>query len=343
MRRIVKGVAFCILIFLCLSPARAVEKLSEAEKQFIFAQGLFEENKFSLASEQFQVFLDKYPEDENCDKAYFLMGLSFWYLEEYEKAISSFNTLLRNYPVSNLIDRALYWMGECHLQVKDYPNAISSYRRLIEKYPQSQRFPFALYSLGYAFFYSQNYKEALKSFRRLKDNFPDFEDISGVQYNIARILYLDKNYSEAAKEYSEFIQKFPDSKNLKKAYLERGFCYYYLRDFERAKESFLKAGVYYWEGEALYALGRYEEARKAYKKSLSNPEEKEYRCEANYGIAYMYFRERNYEKAEKFFRDYISFSPECLKISEAWVHLGDSLYFQNKFEQARECYEKVIN
>jgi len=56
---------------------------TQAQKDFLFAQGLYEEGKFELAAEQFQRFINNYPENENCDRAQYGIGMSFWQIGNY--------------------------------------------------------------------------------------------------------------------------------------------------------------------------------------------------------------------------------------------------------------------
>jgi len=93
-----------LLSFLLVLPCLAVEE--ETRRQFMFGQRLFNEEKFTLAALQFQKFLDTFPDDPNCDKAQYYIGMSFWNLGDYERAASAFEIPLERYPESELVDES---------------------------------------------------------------------------------------------------------------------------------------------------------------------------------------------------------------------------------------------
>ncbi|MBA7702682.1 Cell division coordinator CpoB [subsurface metagenome] len=90
------GIMIALLSFLFLFPPLAAGE--DTSKQYIFAQRLFEEEKFSLAALQFEKFLDTFPGNPNCDKAQYGMGMSFWHLDDYKRAASG---------IMEIVDRRL--------------------------------------------------------------------------------------------------------------------------------------------------------------------------------------------------------------------------------------------
>ncbi|GAH70273.1 unnamed protein product, partial [marine sediment metagenome] len=158
------------LLTLCVN-AYAQE---EAYKEFIFAQGLYEDGKFGLATVQFQKFIENFPENRNCDRAQYLLGACFWNQEKYEEAISAFDRLLQKYPESDWVDDSLYQVGENYYRLRNYAEAIPYYETLIENYPQSNLVAPSLYSLGCAYLEQQEYNSGLRAFKKLRDEFPEF-------------------------------------------------------------------------------------------------------------------------------------------------------------------------
>ena len=313
----------------------------QAYKEFIFAQGLYEDGKFGLAAVQFQKFIEDFPENRNCDRAQYLLGACFWNQEKYEEAISAFDRLLQKYPESDWVDDSLYQVGENYYRLRNYAEAIPYYETLIENYPQSNLIAPSLYSLGYVYVEQKNYEGSLRVFRKLRDEFPEFKQISEVHYIIAKILYDNKRYPEAINEYSTFIRAFPTSKYRSNVYLERGWAYFEEGNYGKARDDFAAVGAFFWLGESLYNLGQFREARKAYEKALEKPEPT-WKPQAYYGVAYTYFKEKNYPQAADAFEKYIAAFPDSPNLAESWTRLGDCLYFQNKFSSARESYLTVV-
>ncbi len=211
----------------------------DAYKEFIFAQGLFEEGKYGLAVFQFQKFIEDFSENKNCDKAQYFIGTGLYYQKEYKKAASAFQLLLDEYPDSQLIDDSLYQLGECYYSLDNYEKAAFSYEKLIEEYPRSEFLCSAIYSSGCALFELKKYPKALHLLKTLKVEFPDFERVYAVQYLIAKILYEEKKYSEAISEYSSFISNYSTSEYLPVTYLERGLAYLAEGEHDKAQDDFL--------------------------------------------------------------------------------------------------------
>lgn len=67
---------------------------------------------------------------------------------KYDDAIRGFRGMLDKYPQGNYSDNAWYWMGESYYVKRDYPNALQSYRSLLEKFPASPKVPDALLKTG---------------------------------------------------------------------------------------------------------------------------------------------------------------------------------------------------
>ena len=97
MKKIVKIVLVMGILFAFFIPQFALSR-TPAEKQFEFAQSLYEDGKFELAIQEFQKFIDTFSDDRNCDRAQYGIGMSFWQQRDYGKAAQAFQTLIQVYP-----------------------------------------------------------------------------------------------------------------------------------------------------------------------------------------------------------------------------------------------------
>jgi len=336
-----KALLFSMVIILVgsLLPSALIAE-TRAEKQFFFAQGLFEEGKFDLSAQQFGEFIQEFPENKNCDRAQFGIGMSFWQLGEYAKAAGAFEKLLFDYPISELADKSLYQEGECYYQVKEYNKAISAYQRFIKEYSESEFLPYVLYSLGYIYFSRGEDENALRAFEKIKKEFSHFPYHSQASYNMAQIHYRNQKFEKAIEEFTFLIDNYPEFPYLNDAYQKRGFSYFQLKKFEEAEVDFRQINLHYWQGEALYQLEEYKEARAAYQTELKDPDSP-WRAEASLGIAYTYYQEGNYSQSAGAFRNFINSFSTSPNLAEAQVRLGDSYYYQHDFHNAEDAYLNV--
>jgi len=65
-----------------------------AEKQFEFAYELYKSGQFELATQEFQRFINTFPDNKNCSIAQFYIGKCYYNQEEYKKAASIFEKIL---------------------------------------------------------------------------------------------------------------------------------------------------------------------------------------------------------------------------------------------------------
>jgi TolB-like protein/Flp pilus assembly protein TadD len=96
------------------------------------------------------------------------------------------------------------------------------------------------------------------------------------------------------------------------------------------------ATVYHWYSLDYCALlGRFAEAHRAAETAIELDPLSSVLREC---IGYVYLLERDYEHAEKAYRDLIDFDPHFYK---GWSALGRSLFFQERYEEALECLLKA--
>jgi len=74
---------------------------TQAEKDFLFALGLYEEGKFDLAAEQFQRFIEEYPQSNLVSYAICFLGYIYYQKKEYARIISLFEKM-REPPVPQI-------------------------------------------------------------------------------------------------------------------------------------------------------------------------------------------------------------------------------------------------
>ncbi len=216
----------------------------DAHTEFLLGQRLVEEGMFSLAAVQFQKFLDTFPDDPNCDKAQYGLGMSFWYLGDYKRAAAAFEILPERYPESEWVDDSLFQLGESFFMLQDYDRAIFTYQKLTKEYPQSNLIVHSLYSWASAHGKQKGYDDVLEALKELRHEFPQLMQTSQVQYIIAKTFYEHKRYPEAINEYSAFISACPTSKYLPRAYLERGLAYLADGEYSKARNDFVIVGTF---------------------------------------------------------------------------------------------------
>ena len=79
--------------------------------------------KYADSAEQFQLFLQQYPNSEYADNAQYWLGESYYVTRNYDIALEAFQGLLTNYPDSPKGADALLKIGYTHYELKQWDQA----------------------------------------------------------------------------------------------------------------------------------------------------------------------------------------------------------------------------
>ncbi len=107
------------------------------------------------------------------EEALYLKGFDSIKAGKYDDAIRSFRGMLDKYPQGNYSDNAWYWMGESYNIKRDYPNALQSYRSLLEKFPASPKVPVALLKGGMGLQEQKKTDQARAAYQRVLKDYPN--------------------------------------------------------------------------------------------------------------------------------------------------------------------------
>jgi len=115
------------------APASAGDEKAAYDEAF---QAL-KELRYADAAEEFQSFLDRYPNSEYADNAQYWLGESYYVTRNYEIALKAFQDLLDRYPDSNKAPDALLKIGYTHYELQQWDSARAALTQVQEKYPDS--------------------------------------------------------------------------------------------------------------------------------------------------------------------------------------------------------------
>ncbi|MBI5092228.1 MAG: tetratricopeptide repeat protein [Candidatus Hydrogenedentes bacterium] len=115
-----------------------VESASNAKADFEAAKKTQEAGKFDEAIRQYQEFLQRYPDSENCESAQIRIAFCYAKVPDYEKAAAEYKKFRTNYPNStNNIPVALYNEANAYKNLNQKARAIELFKELVENYPSS--------------------------------------------------------------------------------------------------------------------------------------------------------------------------------------------------------------
>ena len=95
------------------------------------------ELRYADAAEEFQAFLDRYPNSEYSDNAQYWLGESYYVTRNYDIALAAFQELLASFPDSPKAPDALLKIGYTHYELEQWDSARAALTQVQEKYPDS--------------------------------------------------------------------------------------------------------------------------------------------------------------------------------------------------------------
>lgn len=189
-------------------------------EHFEYAMSLFNKKHYLEATEQFTVIVYKYAGSEVVDDAQYYLGETYYRNKEFLLAASEFERLFNNYPQSPFVDDALY-------------KTALSYYELSPKFSLDQKYTY----------------EALKAAKTFMDFFPSSDLFSEVQtiydkisHKLAKKMlrnvrtYVSLAEWQSALIYIDlFLERFYDSEYRADVLYLKGFSYFRLGEFNKAK------------------------------------------------------------------------------------------------------------
>ena len=118
--------------------ARTMAATPEDEKaHYDRAFQALKELRYADAAQEFQDFLQRYPDSEYADNAQYWLGESYYVTRNYEIALESFQSLLDNYPDSLKVPDSLLKIGYTHYELKQWDQARAALTQVQEQYPNT--------------------------------------------------------------------------------------------------------------------------------------------------------------------------------------------------------------
>jgi tol-pal system protein YbgF len=113
--------------------------VSAAEEKAAYDQAFqaLKELRYADAAEDFQAFLEKYPNSDYVDNAQYWLGESYYVTRNYDMALTAFETLIKRFPDSPKSPDALLKIGYTHYELKQWDQARAALTQVQEDYPNT--------------------------------------------------------------------------------------------------------------------------------------------------------------------------------------------------------------
>ncbi|MCH7827720.1 MAG: tetratricopeptide repeat protein [Bacteroidetes bacterium] len=279
------------------------------------------------------------------DDALLILGKSFYYKKNYQKALRKFEELIATQSESELILEARLWIGKTQMKLKqenqslailesvkqdaikeeettimqdafieeityrikqkDYTAAIKSANEFLKISDNDDMNAKVWFELGNLYFINKNYVNAENAYLQVIDNASEYKIIYNAQIELAKSFRNENKLDEAIYLLDEMRSEDKNSENFAEIDLENGLTLLKRNNLEDAKDLLIKVDTSY-SGSSFSAIAKYR-LGKIYEIDLLNFDKaKEYYHQAKYSKLPKEYKPDN-DKKVKLFNSYAKF------------------------------------
>ena len=286
-------------------------------------------------------------------KARFGMGYCLYNQKKYEEAKEQFKSFINSTTEDNpSYGNALVRLADCEYVAKNYSEALGHYRQAINGIIKEK--DYAYFQVGVILHLLSKYEDALANLDRVVSVYPDSPYWDDALFEKGSV-YLERgDYGNAITAFSKLIAEKPRSKYVPYALEKRALSNFNRREYARTiadYELFLKNypahpsvnNVLLGLQQAYTMDGRstdFNKTLRAFKDA--NPDVKGLES-VEFDALKGYYNEGLYARAEEGLKSFINNYPEDARIPEARFILAESLYRQQKNDEALKLYYTIAN
>ncbi|HIN32171.1 TPA: outer membrane protein assembly factor BamD [Candidatus Poribacteria bacterium] len=276
----------------------------------------------------------------------------------YSVAQDQFDQFIRRYPRSDNADDARLLIAECALQLKNFDEAIQNYKQLLIDYPGTSLHLDALQGVAISWYRQGKYEEAIKGYEEVLEVAVEPEVISHSLYWIGESFDNLGLYQKAGEYYDQVISEYSQSKEMADALYSKGWTFYRLKNFRSAYEllsgfsrkypnHYTAPEAGYRAAESLFKMGEWANAQIEFgdfiQTYMADPKRGQMITDARFRLGECYFQQRMMAEARQEFSLLLNEGIGSLILAEAQYWIAEILAEEKKATEAIYEYQKVID
>ncbi|UOB16525.1 tetratricopeptide repeat protein [Abyssalbus ytuae] len=328
------------------------DRNEQSELNKIIGESYFNLEKYEEAIPYLKEYKGTQGKWNNTD--FYQLGYAYYKQADYENAISQFNKIIdaRNAVAQN----AYYHLAECYLKTGKKQQALNAFKNASEmSFSKDIQKDSWLNYARLSYDIGNPYENVSDVLIKYIEKYPDSNYKSEIQDLLVDSYITSKNY-EAAIKLLESNRSYSNKQAYQKVTFYRGLELFNEGKYNDAKNYFSKslseprdvayvARATFWKAETDYNLGNFQEAVVGYKEFKQFPassQTEEFK-NADYNLAYAYFKQKEYAQAAEFFNTYISSGPaDKVRLNDSYLRMGDSYFVTSQYNLAIKAYDKAI-
>ena len=277
----------------------------------------------------------------------------------YELAADEWNRFLQRFPQDPLVSKAQHYLGVCQLQLKQFAKAAEAFTAVVTKYPKYEQLEDAYLNLGWCQYSlagssgdKARYQEAVDTFAKLVEAFPDGKYVDQALFFQGESLYAIGKKKDASVAYGQLVTKHKESRLRCEALYAMGVALEEAAEYKhaaRAYDEFLGAcgdselvtEVRMRKAETTLQLGDVATAEKMFAEAAAV----EGFVSADHALfrqAFCAASQEKFAEAGQLYRSLIERFPDSTYVSNSKMAAGRAYYRAGQLDDAAKCMDEVI-
>ncbi len=326
----------------------ATAPADEASDQYVVAAGHYRAQRWELAAEEFQTFLDKYPAHADRSQGIFFLAEALLQTGKHSEARRRFQECLGDGLEERFRKAALFRAGEAAYLAREHEAAKTDLATFRHQYPEDPLNAFVLTYLGEIALAGRNLPVAEERYRQCLAQFPEGKMQDDCRFGLARVLEKQGKQQEAERLYLAVAGK-TGTRLAEDAQFRLGALQYASGKYEEAAKTFdafesrlsespHRATAALGSGWAMVKLNRLDDARKHFDKIVSDPK---LGTEARYWLGWIQKTQSQYASAAKLLLETAEADPKHKLVPAIRFQAGDALLRMGNMAGALEQFRWV--
>lgn len=274
--------------------------------------------------------------------------------EKYSNAAKRLDHAIKQFPAARLLPEMYYDLGITCVRAGEYNQAIKAFITFRNRFDPHELSADVLHLLATTEHQQSRFKQSQKYAEAFLVEFPDHVLTTTIAFLVAENDFLAGKYALASEEFRRFISDHPDDEQTNKARFRLGTSLYRLDRFDEAdavlteltkkgdvgdsfQTSLLALGDIYFQ------RGEWSKAQEYLSKYLARGDDTASADDALLKLGLSYQRQEKPEKALEAYDRLLQNHPNSLHQLQARFEQGQALVMLERFDEAAEVLEKVVD
>lgn len=192
---------------------------------------------FKTARDELRAFAKENPQNANVAQARYRIAECGYLMNDLAAARVDLDSYLKDFPKDPFHDHALPYLADVQLRLNDPTAALASFQQAIDRFPAGPLVEDAKFGRARSLEALKREDEAVTQFRELATR-KEGPRAADAQFHLAAIAFERKQFPEAAAAYLELTKSFPQSRFVLAAHLNAGYALYQSGKFADAVPQF---------------------------------------------------------------------------------------------------------